>query len=77
MKHYLRLYWSALTGASDIAPESADEIHELQRRAWDECGLMVVSVADVRLADEHRVDLDRIGERLFGHARRGFRPSRR
>ena len=62
--HHLR-YWSTLTGTSDAAPRSLAEVIALQRRAWEEDGLMIVSPNDERLDDEDRSDLHRIGDRLF------------
>lgn len=75
-RHHFR-YWTALTGISDTAPRSLAEIHELQRRAWDEDGLIILSRDDERLNDEDRIDLHRIGDRLFCRRRSHRTPRRR
>lgn len=64
MKHHHHLYWAALTSLSDAAPRDSNEVHDLQQRAWEEDGLMIISCEDERLDDEDRIDLHRIGERL-------------
>jgi hypothetical protein len=65
MRNHHRRYWSALTGTSDTTPRNLGEVLELQRRAWDEHCLLVLSPDDERLDDEDRSDLHRIGDRLF------------
>lgn len=65
MKRHHRLYWSALTGVCDTEPRSVEEVYALQRRAWQDNAFIVLSCNDERLDDEDRVDLHRIGERLF------------
>lgn len=65
MKRHHHLYWSALTGTGDTAPRNLEEVYALQRRAWQDHGLMIMSCNDERLDDEGRIDLHRIGERLF------------
>jgi hypothetical protein len=72
-RHHFR-YWTALTGVSDAAPRSIAEIRELQRRAWDEDGLIILSRDDERLNDVERIDLHRIGDRLY-RRRRSHRTS--
>lgn len=75
-RHHLRC-WTALTGVSDSAPRTIREIRELQRKAWDEDGLMILSRDDERLNDEDRIDLHRIGDRLFSRRRSHRLPDRR
>ena len=65
MKPYHCACWSALTGVSDTRPRGIGEVRDLQRRAWRDRGLMVLSGEDERLTDEDRSDLHRIGQRLF------------
>lgn len=65
MKRHHRLYWSALTGVCDTEPRGMEEVYALQRRAWQDNAFIVLSCNDERLDDEDRVDLHRIGERLF------------
>lgn len=69
MKRHHELYWAALTGDFDSAPQSLDEVNELQKRAWDEDSFMVLSCHDERLDDDDRIDLCRIAERLFRYRR--------
>ena len=65
MKRHHHLYWSALTGVCDTKPRSIEEVHALQRRAWQDNAFIVLSCNDERLDDEDRIDLHRIGERLY------------
>ena len=51
MKRHHRRYWAALTGVSDTVPRSIEEVRALQRRAWDDEGLLIVSPDDERLTD--------------------------
>lgn len=69
MKRHHRRYWAALTGAGDAVPQSVAEVRALQRRAWEDEGLLIVSPDDERLSDEDRCDLHRIAERLFRERR--------
>ena len=69
MKAHHRRYWAALTGKSDAVPRNLAEIRALQKRAWEEDGLMILSRADEALDDEDKIDLHRIGHRLFRERR--------
>lgn len=52
------------------APYSSEEIEALRKRAWDEQGVLIVSVSEPLLCIEERNWIISIGERLYGD--RGF-----
>lgn len=57
---------STLTAMRGPTPFNEEEINQLRSKAWEEQGILIVSLSDNRLNEAEKKLLCQLGERFFG-----------